>query len=271
MQGCCFGDVVHADVRQVLPKLSDRAHDKEVTLAIAKLIDEGQGERHNAFQWLKAVDHAMQVGCGLRLRDFVLPGGPVVRPLTPGETRLRHPGTHDWTVYRHGGQTSVPELPHGMRFRLLNIFAGQCSIGVSDMGLYMYHVRGLAASWADVFHRSWNDTKNAAKSGKRCMMKAILELTVAFNLDFSPFATSDYFHKKLAALNHMMLGETEAAEWFQVGLGSICRDRSLQVPSSQLGQTELWKSLPLSPTFAKKGTRVKTPEMVFIVRGGPRA
>ena len=207
---------------------------------------------------LRALSYALMQSTGSNLMDFRIPGSLLARPLRDGEARVCCNGI--WYIVGPGDLVQ-PEIPAHMDLASLPALVSCSDQGPSNTAsliFLQFAGEGLMIQVQyDCFHRGWNDIKLSAKRARGYPWSVMLKLVVLFNINYSPFGSGAFFHKKHSVLQNFMETKTFRDPSFQAAISNICRERGVPEPVTQQEEEELFNSLPHMTNMIKKGPLIK--------------
>ena len=207
---------------------------------------------------LRCLSHALVQATGCSLDDFRIPPDLVARPLQLGEARVFFNGA--WYTVGPGDLARL-EIPNHLKLSDLPALSSCSDQGPSNtasLNFVMFAGEGMMVHVNyDYFHRGWNDVKNSAKKSLGYPWKAILQLVLLFNINYSPFQSGAFFYKKQGVMEDFMATRTRADPTFQAYISDICRERRQREPETPEEEEELFRSLASMTNFQKKGGLVK--------------
>ena len=175
---------------------------------------------------IRALSHALLQATGCSLMDFRVPETLLARPLQDGETRIFFNGA--WCIAGPGNVVR-PELPPELDISALPALVSCSDQGPSNtasLNFLMYGGERLMIQIQyDCFHRGWNDLKLSAKRSLGYPWKCMLKLVLLFNINYSPFGSGGFFHKKQSVLEQFLSTRTYKDASFQAAIPKICRER----------------------------------------------
>lgn len=122
--------------------------------------------RVEGFNELRGLCSALLHSTGLKLEGFQVPPGFTLRPVKPGEVRVKG---KDGRYYFYDMKTkiAIPELPVNCNLSAIPVFVSLSDQGPNNVAALSYlqfspEAIMVNCQW-DCFHRSWNDIKNSCK------------------------------------------------------------------------------------------------------------
>ena len=221
--------------------------------ALQELATQGRLDRASAFQYLRAVDHALLQGCGLQLDTFAIPAGCIVRPLRAGERRVAIAGRH----YIVQGEKAEPELQGSMDFPTAVFCIDQGSNGWSAIQYGIQKMQRLIRLTNDPNHRMWNDIKAACKKSAAYTWRTMLELTLVFNLNYGPFGSKQWGDAKREMQKTFIENHTAESPHFRKYAARIAADRGMAAPITDVQHEQVFAQLRALQTFDLRGPLVK--------------
>ena len=212
------------------------------------------------FNELRGLDAMMVHSLGVSIKDFAVPKGLCLKPLTPTQVRLR---AKDGRVYiidtKTGeGQVEVPPTINLSKLSMLISISDQGPLNVTSLNYVMFGPQALLCLclW-DPYHRAWSDIKGSAKRSSYGAYKCILELVCLFNTNYGPWNSSQWYFKKRDALEEFLAcTTTESPAWVQYE-ELICLERKIQQPTDEDDRMKLLSSMANLQNFVTKGPLVK--------------
>ena len=217
---------------------------------------------------LRRLSHALTMGAGRFLEDFKCP----VRfePLTAQQVRYwssRHKRymrrARDAPALADGAVEEEPELPDAVRdasrVPLLITVSDQVQWQWSAMQ-FLSHPEGVRLMHVfrvDPFHRGWNNFKAACRAAHGHFLHTVIQMTVAFNVNYGPWLNAAFMGEKREALLEYRLDQTDKEVWACL-VDNVAADCRAAPPGSAEEQEGLFEDTVLrNPSFLKKGPYVK--------------
>lgn len=217
---------------------------------------------------LRRLSHALTMGAGRPLEDFKCPvrfeplTAQLVRYWSPRQQRYMRrarnaPALADGTV------AEEPELPDAVRdaaqVPLLITVSDQAQWQWSAMqflshpeGMHLMHIFRV-----DPFHRGWNNFKAACRAAHGHLLHTVIQMTVAFNVNYGPWLNAAFMGEKREALMEYRLDQADKESWARL-VDSVAADSRAAPPGSAEEQEGLFEDTVLqNPSFLKKGPYVK--------------
>ncbi len=119
---------------------------------------------------MQGLSHQLKIMTGLSLNDFVVPSNVVLRPVRPGEVRVRNKDGH-FVLLNVEDKTALLELPPNhadIRWPLLTTVLDSGSIGLAGTFFGMGCERLMMNTFYDEFHADVRDVKGAAAASLVC-------------------------------------------------------------------------------------------------------
>eukprot|EP00438_Fugacium_kawagutii_P019946 Skav209629 [mRNA] locus=scaffold4224:82940:87399:+ [translate_table: standard] len=208
---------------------------------------------------VKGLSHAL-CSIGVNLMDYVVPKGLVLRPVTARELVVKDPtGRH--LLYNMDTQAAAPMVPDHIDLAKLPVLVSisdQGPVNVPALNYMMYSAEALlvTSQW-DVYHRCWNDIKLAGKRSLCKIWSVILQLTLLFNVNYGPFGSGSWFHRKRSTLEEFLATHSHTSPCFDQYQSLICLERGLPEPHDVEGKEALFNTLANLKNFNQKGPLVK--------------
>ena len=218
---------------------------------------------------LRRLSHALTMGAGRPLEDFKCPvrfeplTAQLVRYWSSRQQRYMRrarnaPALADGTVEEE------PELPDAVRdaaqVPLLITVSDQAQWQWSAMQ-FLSHPEGMRFMHifrVDPFHRGWNNFKAACRAAHGHLLHTVIQMTVAFNVNYGPWLNAAFMGEKREALMEYRLDQADKEAWTRL-VDSVAADSRAAPPGSVEEQERLFEGTVLrSPSFLKQGPDVKT-------------
>ena len=213
-------------------------------------------ERKAAFTELLALDHSLVRGFGCSLASTAPWTESCLRPLSPGEQRVKRADGFVTIVLPDG--TERPEIPPGNELWPGVVhWVDQGSVGASALNFCINALGYHMVMFPDPNHRVWNDIKAAAQKSKEYFWKTIVQLTLVFNLNYGPFGKSRWFHDKKAFFEAWAAQATVHDPHFQRYAAHIAEDIGASPPATEAEHQQLLDSVLGMKSFVTKGPLVK--------------
>eukprot|EP00438_Fugacium_kawagutii_P036662 Skav236023 [mRNA] locus=scaffold1524:87232:91566:- [translate_table: standard] len=208
---------------------------------------------------LKGLSHAL-CSIGMSLMDYVVPEGLVLRPVTADELVVKDPMGRP-LLYNTKTTVAAPMVPDHIDLAKLPVLVSisdQGPVNVPALNYLMYSKQALllTSQW-DVFHRCWNDIKLAGKRSLGGIWNVVLQLTLLFNVNYGPFGSGSWFHKKRSTLEEFLATHSYTSSCFDQYQGLICLERRMPEPHDVQGKEALFSTLSTLQNFNTKGPLVK--------------
>lgn len=174
------------------------------------------------------------------------------------ELRLKT-GPGQWSIFNNHTEELRLEFDHSFeQLPLLVSISDQGAVNMSALSYLMFSNEAilLHAAW-DPYHRCWNDVKNACRRSSAGAWRAILELTVVFNINYGPFGQGSWFFKKQALLENILANAPDHQQQLQEFEALICQERRCAPPRDATERNRLLQSLSQMENFRIKGPLVK--------------
>ena len=216
--------------------------------------------RLSGYNELRGVSHALE-SIGLSLLDFKVPQGLIARPLVGQELMVRGPDGRPWVVHAKHGFTPIPMVADSVDLQQLPLLCSVSDQGPSNVPALNYLMYSQSAlllfAQYDIFHRCWNDVKAAGKKSLCGGWSCILQLTLLYNVNFGPFGSGQWMHRKRTCLEEFLQLHTIDSDVFQKYKAFIAMERRVPEPDSIEDQQALFESLGRLQNFNLKGPLVK--------------
>lgn len=217
---------------------------------------------------LRRLSHALTMGAGRALEDFKC--SVHFRPLTAQLVRYWSPikrrymrRAREAQALADGAVAEEPELPDAVRdpagVPLLITVSDQVQWQWSAMQ-FLSHPEGLCLMHVfrvDPFRRGWNNFKAACRAAHGHLLHTVIQMTVAFNVNYGPWLNAAFMGEKREALMEYRVDQADKEAWTHL-VDSVATDGRAAPPGSLEEQEGLFEDTVLcNPSFLKKGPYVK--------------
>ena len=136
---------------------------------------------------------------------------------------------------------------------LLVLLLDEGSIGVAASWYLTHKLGARVVLLRDLFHREWNDIKDAIKSSG--LWYVVLLSNIVFNLCYGPWEGSAWYEKLVAGATELFAKETVANPLFQSLYPMICNDHGDTAVGTYEHRSQVLTATANAEAFKRKGPR----------------
>ena len=213
--------------------------------------------RVQGYNEIRALSHSLK-SINMPLQKFFFPKGLLWNVLQGHESRVFENG--EFFITNHRTSEKSPQIPKNFSIQHTPLLASISDQGgINRAGLdFLVHKLGMSMHVQfDPYHRGWNDLKDSLRKSKGDLFKCFLSFALFWNVNYGPFNSKEWHQRKVAKVKDLLTFHSAHSEPFLSFIPYICRERSIEEPTTAEGRELLMQSLASMNSIRALGPVVK--------------